>query len=151
MDVYAIGTAGDINQSPYEAAFKTLDKNGDSVLEKAEATREELFAKHFTEADADHNGTLNEQEYGNYKSAKEQKEVKRFAGDSLITTKIKAALLKDEGLAGLKVSVETHDGVVLLSGFVNTAEQIAGAINIAAAIEGVKSVKNILVLSKEKG
>jgi len=46
----------------------------------------------------------------------------------------------------MKISVETHQGVVLLSGFVETEAQIKQAEAIAGAIEGVKSVKNSLVV-----
>ena len=67
----------------------------------------------------------------------------------MITSKVKGSLLKDEGLKSLKVSVKTNHGVVLLSGFVETEDQIRQAGNIAADIEGVKAVENSLLLKKE--
>lgn len=148
VEAYAIGSADDINQPPYAAAFRALDKDSSQSLGKTEAASEELFARHFAEADANHDGVLSELEYANYRTVVEQAAVKRIASDSLITTRVKAALLKDEGIAGLKVSVETHAGVVLLSGFVKTNDQIASAGKIAAAVDGVKSVKNSLLLGK---
>jgi hyperosmotically inducible protein len=96
-----------------------------------------------------HDGSLTQEEYTNYKSTVEKKYVKRVASDSAITSKIKAKLLKDEGLKSFKVSVETHEGIVILSGFVKTVEQIKQTEKIASETEGVKSVKNRLELKKE--
>jgi osmotically-inducible protein OsmY len=74
--------------------------------------------------------------------------VKRQSGeyidDKLVTTKVKAALLNDPEVKGLQVNVETFNGVVQLSGFVDTPEQIPRATEVAKGVEGVKSVKNDL-------
>lgn len=53
-------------------------------------------------------------------------------------------LLKDSGLAGLRVDVDTKDGVVTLSGQAKSGQQIDHAVKIASGIKGVKSVKNEL-------
>ena len=68
---------------------------------------------------------------------------------SIATEAKVVAKLKEEGIKSLKVSVETHQGVVLLSGFVETEAQIQMAGKIAAETEGVKSVKNSLILKKD--
>lgn len=143
---FAIDNVGD---SAYTTAFKGLDTDSDGTLTKTEAKKEKLFAKHFNVADKDADGTLDEQEYTEYKSQSEKKTVKRVVKDSVITSKVKGSLLKDEGLKSLKVSVKTNQGVVLLSGFVETEDQIQQAGKIAADIEGVKSVENSLLLKKE--
>lgn len=148
MPALAFGTAEDVDQNAYSSAFKALDTNHDGKLSKSEARKEELFAKHFTAADKNHDGALEQAEYADYKSAHEKKESKRVASDSVITSKIKAALLKNEGMKSLNISVETQDGVVLLSGFVDSDAQIHQAEKIAAGTAGVKSVKNSLVLKK---
>ena len=62
--------------------------------------------------------------------------------DSVITTKVKAALLADPDVKSSDIYVETRDGKVLLSGFVNNQTQIHRAIEIAQGIEGVKTVDN---------
>lgn len=147
--VFALDDLANVNQSAYSASFKALDVDNSNTLTKSEAKKEKLFAKHFTEADKNNDATLDEQEYTNYKSKSEQKSVKRIAKDSVITSKVKANLLKDEGLKSLKVSVKTNQGVVLLSGFVETEDQIQQAEKIAAETEGVTSVKNSLLLKKE--
>jgi hyperosmotically inducible protein len=146
---FALDDLGNVNQSAYTTSFKALDVDNSNTLTKSEAKKEKLFSKHFTAADKNKDGTLDEQEYSNYKSKSEQKGVKRIANDSVITSKVKGNLLKDEGLKSLKVSVKTNQGVVLLSGFVETEDQIQQAEKIAAETEGVTSVKNSLLLKKE--
>ncbi|OGV76167.1 MAG: transporter [Methylotenera sp. RIFCSPLOWO2_02_FULL_45_14] len=146
---FALDNVNGADQSAYITSFKALDIDNSNSLTKSEVKSEELFAKHFAAADKNNDGTLDQEEYTNYKSQAEQKNVKRIAKDSVITSKVKGNLLKDEGLKSLKVSVKTHQGVVLLSGFVETKDQIQQAEKIAAATEGVKSVKNGLVLKKD--
>lgn len=70
--------------------------------------------------------------------------VKGYAGDTATTSEIKAKLLADDIVPSRKVKVETTDGVVQLSGTVNSQAQIERAESIAKAVDGVKSVKNDL-------
>jgi hyperosmotically inducible protein len=67
----------------------------------------------------------------------------------MVTSKVKGSLLKDEGLKSMKVHVKTHQGVVILSGFVDTKDQVTKAGEIASNTEGVNSVKNSLLIKKE--
>ncbi|MBB3342193.1 MULTISPECIES: BON domain-containing protein [unclassified Luteimonas] len=60
--------------------------------------------------------------------------------DTWITTKVKADLLASSDVSGLDISVETSNGIVSLSGDVETQAQIDRATAIARGIEGVKSV-----------
>ncbi|MGY1458657.1 MULTISPECIES: BON domain-containing protein [unclassified Luteimonas] len=62
------------------------------------------------------------------------------AGDTWITTKVKASLLADEDVAGLQIDVETLNGVVTLGGDVTSQAQIDEARRIASEIEGVTDV-----------
>ena len=70
----------------------------------------------------------------------------QYIDDSVITAKIKAALLKDPAVSALSVSVETRKGTVVLSGFVESAIQLRRAAEIAAGVQGVVTVKNGLVV-----
>ena len=70
--------------------------------------------------------------------------VKGYAGDTATTSEIKAKLLADDIVPSRKVKVETTDGVVQLSGTVDSRAQIERAESIAKAVDGVKSVKNDL-------
>jgi hyperosmotically inducible protein len=66
--------------------------------------------------------------------------------DSVITTKIKSKIAADDLLKAFQISVETHKGVVELSGFVDSQKTKDRAGQIARSVEGVKSVKNALIL-----
>jgi osmotically-inducible protein OsmY len=65
-----------------------------------------------------------------------------YIDDSAITTKVKTALLADDDVSGLQVSVETFKGVVQLSGFVDTLAQAQKAEQIVRTVNGVQGVKN---------
>lgn len=67
-----------------------------------------------------------------------------YAGDAATTSEIKAKLLADDVVPSRKVKVETTDGVVQLSGTVDSPAQVERAEAIAKAVDGVKSVKNDL-------
>lgn len=65
-----------------------------------------------------------------------------YIDDSVITTKVKAAILEDKELKVTEVNVETFKGVVQLSGFVSSQSDINKAASLARSVSGVKSVKN---------
>ena len=62
--------------------------------------------------------------------------------DSVITTKVKSALIADKRVSGMDVSVETFKGRVLLSGYVNNPDERQTAERIARNVSGVKEVNN---------
>ena len=62
--------------------------------------------------------------------------------DTWITTKVKSSLLADSDVAGMDVDVETINGVVHLSGYVDDQRQIDRATQVARDIEGVTSVES---------
>ena len=65
-----------------------------------------------------------------------------YIDDTLITTKVKAAVLNEPTLKSSEINVETFKGVVQLSGFVSTAADQAKATEVAKSVKGVESVKN---------
>jgi osmotically-inducible protein OsmY len=65
-----------------------------------------------------------------------------YIDDSVITTKVKAAILEDDELKVTEINVETFKGVVQLSGFVSTSSHVRRAAAVASEVTGVKSVKN---------
>jgi osmotically-inducible protein OsmY len=71
-----------------------------------------------------------------------------YLDDTVITTKVKAAILGEPGLKVAEINVETFKGVVQLSGFVNSREDISAATKVARAVNGVTSVKNDMVLKQ---
>ena len=147
FSLMASANPDDLNQSPYMTEFNQLDIDGSGSLSKTEASKDKSFSKSsFQAADVDSNETLTQSEYADYKSRMQSKEVNRLVDDSTITAKIKANIIKEEGLKGLQISVETHKGIVQLSGFVDNRTQIVRAEEIAQSIQGVKSVRNSLVV-----
>jgi hyperosmotically inducible protein len=66
--------------------------------------------------------------------------------DSVITSKIKSALLEDADVKSYDLKVETRKGEVMLSGFVDSPSQMDRAIAIAQAVAGVSKVDNSMVL-----
>lgn len=71
--------------------------------------------------------------------------------DTWITTKVKADLLATEDVSGLDIKVETVNGVVTLSGRVDTQAQVDKAVAITRAIKGVSKVDSSgLTVAKKK-
>lgn len=66
--------------------------------------------------------------------------------DSVITTKVKAELLRVQATKSLKISVKTLDGVVNLTGSVESSEQMDSALRVVRGVKGVVDVKNNLQL-----
>ncbi len=69
-----------------------------------------------------------------------------YVDDSIITTKVKSLLVKDDFLKSFQISVETYKGTVQLSGFVVSQKAVDKAGDIARSVKGVISVKNDLVV-----
>jgi len=65
-----------------------------------------------------------------------------YVDDSWITTKVKSEIFAEPSLKVAQVNVETYQGVVQLSGFVDSNAAMAKAVEVAGAVKGVKSVKN---------
>ena len=69
-----------------------------------------------------------------------------YVDDTIITAKVKAEVFNDPSLKSAEINVETFKGVVQLSGFVNSQEDINKAVRVARSVEGVVSVKNAMRL-----
>jgi hyperosmotically inducible periplasmic protein len=66
------------------------------------------------------------------------------ASDTALTSKVKAALASDRAVKAREVQVETRDGVVQLSGFVDSEEASTAAVMRARSVNGVAEVRNDL-------
>ncbi|WP_016682603.1 molecular chaperone OsmY, partial [Yersinia pestis] len=78
------------------------------------------------------------------------KKVDNYMSDSAVTAKVKSALLEEKSLKSTDISVETSNGVVTLSGFLNSQAEIETAVEIAGNVEGVKSVSDKLHVKDQK-
>lgn len=74
--------------------------------------------------------------------AAQKQTVGEYVDDSVITAKVKAVIFDDPVLRVTDVTVETHDGVVQLSGFVNSRSDINRAVDLTRGVKGVRSVRN---------
>ena len=106
--------------NPAETAGKKIDQAAEKAGEKMEQAAEKL-------------------------GAQSEKAGEAF-DDAAITTKVKAAILAEEGLKVLQINVDTMKGVVTLSGSVDTQKNSDKAKEIAGAVAGVKEVENKLVV-----
>lgn len=114
----------------------TVQLNGfaSSATEKAEAARVARSVSGVKRVD------------NNLKVDATKRSAGEYVDDTVIVTKVKADLIADPVVAGREVTVESREGVVLLGGFVDSADQKAQAERIAAAVGGVKSVDNQIAL-----
>jgi hyperosmotically inducible protein len=67
--------------------------------------------------------------------------------DSVLTSKVKVALVDDPLTKAGQINVETYRGVVQLGGFVDNSQQKAQATKVARSVTGVKEVRNDLQVS----
>ena len=79
-------------------------------------------------------------------SAQQHESASEYIDDAVITTKVKAALFNDPDLSSAEINVETYNGEVQLSGFVSAPSQISQAVQVAKNVEGVRKVKNSLLV-----
>jgi osmotically-inducible protein OsmY len=124
--------------------FAKLDQNRDGFLSHEEAKADPRAAKFFGKADMNHDGKLSEDEWLKARSMADRQKAGEYVDDSTITAKVKSALLAKKGISSAEIAVETYLGVVQLSGFVDTADQVQLAGRTARGVKGVKEVKNNL-------
>lgn len=75
-------------------------------------------------------------------STSKQEGTGEYIDDSVITTKVKAAIFNEPSLKSTEINVETFKGVVQLSGFVSSSTAERKAVELARSVKGVTSVKN---------
>jgi hyperosmotically inducible protein len=72
-----------------------------------------------------------------------------YVDDTTISAQVKAKLLNQTGIKVTEVNVETMQGVVQLSGFVDHDSDRAKADQIAWSVKGVKNVKDNIVVRSQ--
>lgn len=79
-----------------------------------------------------------------------EKSTGEHVDDAVVTTKVKTALVQADQVDALDVKVDTHRGVVQLSGFVDNEAEAEQAERIAARVAGVERVENRIELKPEQ-
>lgn len=79
---------------------------------------------------------------GGCQSMGSQQTTGEYLDDSVITTKVKAAILEDPMTKVLDIKVTTYNGDVQLSGFATSQAEADRAVQLARGVKGVKSVTN---------
>lgn len=75
-----------------------------------------------------------------------QESAGEYMDNSVVTARVKTAIFKESSLKSAEINVETFKGVVQLSGFVSSQSDINKAVELAGAVEGVRSVENDMQL-----
>jgi hyperosmotically inducible protein len=73
----------------------------------------------------------------------------QLAKDTLITGKVKAKLVPADDVKARQIGVNTYNGIVQLSGFVDTQQEIDKASDVAKSVNGVVKVANDLLLKSK--
>jgi hyperosmotically inducible periplasmic protein len=130
--------AGDAARADVETFRGRVQINGfvDSAEKKAEATR---VARSVTGVRTVEN---------NLEVSTGQRSAGQFVDDKVLTARIKTAMATDPEVSARQVNVDVRQGVVLLGGFVDTADEKARAADIARKVEGVDRVDNQLEVKR---
>ncbi len=78
--------------------------------------------------------------------ARDQQTVGSYIDDTTLTTRVKASFAKDPTVAMTSINVETLKGTVQLSGFAKSDAERSTAERLARNTEGVKAVRNDIVV-----
>jgi osmotically-inducible protein OsmY len=88
---------------------------------------------------------------GNAPNPEPDRSAGQTVDDAAITAAVKTKLLADPKVGGLKIDVDTRNGVVYLTGdHMKSQAEIDQAIKLARETSGVKSVENKLVVGDKK-
>lgn len=132
-----VGT-GDSIRTDVETFRGRVQLNGfvDSAEKKEQATRAARAVKGVEHVE------------NNLRVADTPRTAGEFVDDNVLTAKIKGSFAADPVVAAHEINIDVRQGVVLLSGFVDTAEQRSRAVQLARAEGGVKQVDDQIEVKK---
>ena len=139
---FALGAA----YGQQDEKFKSLDKDGDGFVSKSETSHIRDYGHAFAKGDENKDGKLTPAEFFESEAAYDRIRLGKYVDDTVLTTKVKTALLKEKGLKSMDVSVESSEGRVVLSGIVDSETQRQTALRVARKVDGVRDVKDGLIV-----
>ncbi|MFC5547807.1 BON domain-containing protein [Massilia aerilata] len=137
-------TAVEKTKEVAKAAVEKTREVGAAVAQKTENAMDRAGDKTRDTAEVSAQKTDNAADNAGDKTRDAAGKTKLAASDTVITTKVKAGLVKEPNLESLGIHVETEKGVVMLSGFVNSKAEAAKAVKVAKGVDGVSSVKSAI-------
>lgn len=164
-----LGVAGCQQKGPAEKVGQKIDRAAETASQKIETVKESIKQKagqaeeHIGESAEASKGALEKAGQQVDQAAenvgKELEDVKEavidkaestgeYIDDSVITTKIKAAILNDPSLSASHIEVTTVKGVVKLSGTADSQQSISRAVEVASGQQDVKSVQPELLVDE---
>jgi osmotically-inducible protein OsmY len=78
--------------------------------------------------------------------SRDQQTTGEYVDDATITAKVKSKFIENSSVDSAAISVETLKGTVQLSGFAKSNDEKATAGKLAKGVNGVKAVKNDLIV-----
>lgn len=75
-----------------------------------------------------------------------QSTVGQYVDDATITTRVKARMAEDPAVSAMRISVETLDGTVQLSGFATSQAEKDKAALVARGVPDVRDVRNNIIV-----
>jgi hyperosmotically inducible protein len=129
-----------------EDKFRRLDANGDGYLTKKELSHLRGYAEAFDKADENRDAKLSLEEFIQAEAIHDRQRVAAYASDAALTAKVKTALFREHDLKAMDVNVETNNGRVQLSGWVENDAQRKKALQVASRVEGVREVKDAMTI-----
>jgi hyperosmotically inducible periplasmic protein len=118
------------------AAERAADNTRDAAANVAQETREATATAREKTKDVASTAAV--------KTERAAEKTTKVLADAAVTTKVKGVLLKEEALKSLGIHVETEQGVVMLSGFVNSKQEADRAVQVAKGVEGVRKVESAI-------
>jgi hyperosmotically inducible protein len=87
---------------------------------------------------------------GGYMIGEDDRKVGRIVDDAIITAAVKALFLGDSQIESFKISIDTHQGIVTLTGNVPSKRMIHRAIELTRTVEGVEDINALLRVDDEQ-
>ena len=137
-------TAVEKTKEVAKAAVEKTKEVGAAVAQKTDNAMDRAGDKTRDTAEVSAQKTDNAMDNAGDKTRDAAGKTKLAASDTVITTKVKAGLVKEPDLESLGIHVETEKGVVMLSGFVNSKAEADRAVKVAKGVDGVSSVKSAI-------